>query len=75
MRPLTCHDCSYEDWMASVDAFVSQLTMGGLGVDDLADWMSRDTYEAGTDSKEGALEALRNDDMGADFLAEIGEDD
>ena len=46
---------TYEQWMRKVNSLVIIRT--GMSVDDLADWPSRDCYEAG-ETPEEALETL-----------------
>jgi hypothetical protein len=51
---------SYEDWMKQVDIEVQKIT-GTVGVYDLADWLSRDAYEAEVTPQDAAYEAIEND--------------
>ncbi len=57
-------------WLVLVDGRVRRFA--GVAVTDLTDWMSRDCYEAGMTPREGAIEALSNDDLYAQHLEELG---
>jgi len=57
-------------WLALVDAKIR--FFAGISVSDLEDWMSHDAYEAGMTPREGAIEALSNDDLYAHHLDELG---
>lgn len=59
-------------WLALVDKRVWQLSGHAVSLFDLADWNSRDEYEAGTSPVRGAYEALANDDVGACILEDRG---
>ena len=52
-------DLGFAVWLALVDHHLGAL---GITHNDLADFSSRDLYEAGTSPKEGAQAALENDD-------------
>ena len=51
----------YETWMYQVDQKVMDIL--GVSVHDLADWLSYDAWESGATPTEGAIEALRSDDL------------
>ena len=53
-------DLGFALWLALVNQHLSRL---GITFNDLADFCSRDAYEAGTSPKEGAQECLEGDDL------------
>lgn len=57
-------------WLALVDRRIARAV--GIGLFDLADWNMRDAYDSGTSPREGALEALRSDDLYASLVEEAG---
>lgn len=61
---------TYEQWMATVDAIVEQIT-GGLDQMMLPDWLSRDAYEDGMTPEQGAEECL----LSAGWYGEDGVDE
>jgi len=58
-------DLGFALWLALVDKRLSRL---GVSHSDLADFNSRDCYEAGDSPKEGAQECLEGDDTYAMFM-------
>jgi hypothetical protein len=52
---------TYEEWMEAVD----RLLVYAIGLDQqsLADWLSRDAYDAGTEVLDAARECLIEQDM------------
>jgi hypothetical protein len=50
---------TYAEWINRVDQIVDKRT-GGMGLDVLPDWLSRDAYESGKSPEEGADECLLN---------------
>lgn len=52
-------DLGFALWLALVDRRLARL---GVSHSDLADFNSRDLYEAGVSPREGALECLQGDD-------------
>lgn len=54
-------DLGFALWLALVDKRLASLV--GISHSDLADFNSRDLYEAGVSPKEGAWECLQGDDM------------
>jgi len=63
---------SFQEWLKAVNKEVVKITEGQIGLFDLADWCSRDAFDDGLDPKEAALEAIQHDDLGGEFLANIG---
>jgi len=57
-------------WLRLVDQHAAKLVQ--VAATDLSDWMSHDAYESGMSPREGALEALSNDDLYATHLDELG---
>jgi hypothetical protein len=57
-------------WLVLVDR---QLAMSAIGLcySDMVDFNSRDCYEAGYTPRQGALECLENDELGAALLREL----
>ena len=62
-------DARFALWLYLIDQRISRRY--GLSLWDLEDWMSRDAYDAGMSPAEGAREAMGNDDIGAEMLAEM----
>lgn len=60
LNTLTKDDISFVEWMAVVDRLITRKI--GLGVYDLPDWPSRDTYDSGETVQEGCNYALENAD-------------
>ncbi|MBL1176658.1 DUF5419 family protein [Pantanalinema sp. GBBB05] len=67
---LTNDNATYEQWMQSVNQWVFHITTV-LSADDLADWCSRDAYDNGMTSEEGAREALSADDFTSTYADEF----
>lgn len=63
---------SFEVWLKKVDREIKRMTLGMVGMYDLADWTYHDAYDSGMTPKEAAEEAVQNDDLGAEFLDEMG---
>jgi len=58
---------TYAEWINKVDLVVGKRT-GGMGLDALPDWLSRDAYENGMSPEEGADECLLNAGLDDDAL-------
>lgn len=59
-------NASYTDWMKIANRWlVARL---GISIHDLADFCSRDLYDAGASALEAAITALESDDLGATML-------
>lgn len=52
---------TYDEWMEAVDRIL--LKAVGMPQDFMGDWLSRDSYESGTDAEEGARECLLEQDI------------
>ena len=51
-------DTAYNEWLRRVDRAIE--AWSGLGVDDLADWLYRDAFDAGADPEDVATEVLED---------------
>jgi hypothetical protein len=58
-------------WLCLVHRAIAKRTDGGFGLMDLDDWCARDAWESDLSPREGALEALENDDIGSMLLLEL----
>ncbi len=63
-------DLGFALWLALVDRQLMRLGIG-VSYSDMVDFNSRDCYEADYTPKQGALECLENDDLGAALLREL----
>lgn len=57
-------------WLRLVDRRVQRMTKGVVTMFDLADWNSRDTFDAGCSPAEGVDAIADYDDMFASWMAE-----
>lgn len=52
---------NFEDWKKEVNSIILEKT--GIDMDDLPDWMSRDSFDSGSTPEEAAAECLINANM------------
>jgi hypothetical protein len=62
-------ELTYEEWIKEIDAFIFK--RAGLTTHDLADWLSRDLYDAGESVREGARECLFAQDLDDEMIENI----
>jgi len=57
-------ELGYDAWMKEIDHFLAKRI--GLTQNDLADWLSYDTWESGASVQDGLRECLLSQDMFSD---------